>query len=783
MLGFGPCVESDFEEAPPTDVVQEPETPAPPPSLSLSELQEWPPASAEAASAAALRAGLAAYALADFEAALQSFERAVEGNVAPQLVAWKRGQTLERLGRVDEAITVWASIPEGARLAGDARLAAAAAQHRAEAPAASLKTLESFPELDDQGPANSAQLRAELLRGKALIARGEGGDRNLAYQACARAWAHAGSSSSVAAEAESCLELLAEEVPEENRRGLSELSLHAAGLGRSHSNSSVIALLEAEEQGLEESHTDAPVIACRGKLELGRAWHKKRKYSQSIPRLRWAAENCPEGDAIIRAHYLLAQSLQRGGKTSEAIKAWKTLSERWPEHRFADDGLFHAGEIQLRGGKLDEARASFSGLAEKFPEGDMVPSGLWGMAWAAIEAKQPGEALEWLKKQAALAPDGPHHERVLQARYWIARLLLDEANETSDSSLKGEALAKLSAIATDAPFNWYGLLAFWRVHQEAPQRAADLALEVRGVIEKVRSGPLRPDTFVYEREFDERPGFREGLQLLRSGLHDHAVTEIRFALGRSPWNRWSTDTLLLGAALLQDAGAPNFGHELLRRKFKKAMPGLSPEERAIWVHAFPTAFGDEIATAAAEHPFDRWLFQGLVRDESAFTSTVRSWAGAMGLSQLMWGTAKESARKMGIGKITRSMLSDPALNLKIGSWYLSRLHSRWKGHLALAIGSYNAGPGAEKRWVDARGDYPLDAYVETIPFKQTRLYTKHVYASYQTYYALYGEDNGPFVPLRTGLVRAAIDIPDPKIERKQETGSDNEAPNKETATP
>jgi soluble lytic murein transglycosylase len=642
-------------------------------------------------------------------------------------------------------------------------LAQAQAQHEAGDPAASLKSLDFFPELGVDRPENNAQLRAELLRGKALIARAEEGDRNLAYQACARAWSHAGGRASVAIASQSCLDLLASEVPADDRLGLAQLSLHAKGLGRGHSNAAVIKLLADKDESFEALLETEPAVACRGKLELGRAWHKKRKYTQSLPRLSWAAEHCPSGEAQIRAHYLLAQGLQRAGRDAEAIATWTTIADRWPEHRFADDGLFHAGEIELRRGEPKKARAAFTAMAKRFPQGDMVPSGLWGMAWAAIEAGEHDEALNWLTQQAALEADGPHHERVLQARYWKSRLLLDLADESKDAAGRDQALKQLDRIALDAPFNWYGLLAFWRVERADPERATKLATQVRDVIDGIRSGPEAPERFVFEREFAQRPGFEEGIQLLRSGLPKAAVVELRFALGPKPWDRWASNTLLLGAEILGQAGAPNFGHELLRRNFRTSQPSLSAADRALWVHAYPLAFADEIATASAAHPFDRWLFQGLVREESAFTASVKSWAGAMGLSQLMWATAKECARKMGLGKITRSMLNDPALNLKIGSWYLARLHDRWDGHLALAIGSYNAGPGAENRWVKARGDLPVDAFVETIPFKQTRLYTKHVYASYQTYYALYGEDHGPFVPLRVGPVRAAIDEADPAL--------------------
>ena len=770
LVAVGPCVEADLNK-PEDEATPTPEPKVAPPSLTSSDLGPWTPGSPQDLAANHLRGGLTAFAEGDFERALSELTLADnDAAVAPQLVAWKRGGALARMGRLPEAIEAWAAIPDTGRLGPQARLAQAQAHYDAGDLPASLSSLQSFPKLDDSGPTSPTHLKAELLRGKTLLASGTAPSRLLAHEACSRAWAHSGGVASATAASRACLDSLKKEAPEDQRLGLEEISHHAVGLGRSHSNAAVIELLSAEDKAFESLRTESPDVACRGKLELGRAWHKKRKYGESLPRLTWAAKHCPEGDARIRAHYLLAQGLQRAGRTKEAIAAWTTISDQWPAHRFADDGLFHAGEIALQSGDLTSAKEAFTSMALRFPEGDMVPSGLWGMAWAAIESDDRKEALTWLGKQAALESNGPHFERVLQARYWSARLLLDTADAANEPSsaeaeaLRNDALNQLASIALDAPFNWYGLLAFWRLHLASPERAGDLAPQVREVIDGIRGASSIPDRLVFEQAFADRPGFNEGLDLLRSGLSEAAVTELRFALGKRPWDRWSSDTLLLGAVLLSRAGAPNFSHELLRRDFKKSPPGLKPTDRPLWVHAYPTAFGQEISTAAAAHPFDRRLCQGLVREESAFPATVRSWAGAMGLSQLMWATAKESARKMGIGKITRGMLSDPALNLKIGSWYLGRLHSRWDGHLALAIGSYNAGPGAENRWVKARGHLPLDAYVETIPFKQTRLYTKHVYASYQTYYALYGEDHGPFVPVRVGPVAAAISESDPKIE-------------------
>ncbi|MEE2828727.1 MAG: transglycosylase SLT domain-containing protein [Myxococcota bacterium] len=738
-------------------------TPEPPPEFSPEELQPWAEGDPRAAAARHLQQGIRAYAEGKFETAVTELDSArTVASIAPNLVAWTLGNALLRLDRPEEAEQAWANIGTGSRQGPRAQLARIQIALDGEDAARALELLEAFPELNSSGPDNRSQLRAELLRSRAFRTRGEADDIALAYAACARAWAHSAGVASVSVEADACLDALEERIPAAARKGLAQAGLRARGLGRAHSNRSVIKLLGEEEKALRKRVTSEPETACRGLLELGRAWHKERKYSESVPRLRWASEHCPEGDERIRAHYLLAQSLQRGGRADEAIEAWRQVTTQWPEHRFADDGLFHRGEIQLRRGDLEEARKSFTELAERFPNGDMVPAGLWGMAWSSIEAGEIEEALNWLALQASAEERGPRHEWVLQARYWTARLHLDQAQQTEDALLRETALSELAELAMDAPFNWYGLLAFWRLEQADRSRAEATAPRVRARIDALRSGPELPESFPYEREFMDHPGATEGIDLLRSGLNKEAQAEIRFALGTKPWTRWNSDTIFLASWILAESGAQNHSHSILRRSFSQGWPSIEPRDRSRWNYAYPTAFRTEITAATKDYSWSHWTFQGLVREESAFSPGIKSWAGAMGLSQLMWATAKGTARKMGLEGITRRGLSDPELNLKIGSYYFNGLHRRWKGHLALAMGSYNAGPGAVKRWVDARGDLPLDAWVETIPFKQTRLYTKHVYASYQTYYALYDEARAPFVPLRVGVVNEAIGAGDPE---------------------
>ena len=98
-------------------------------------------------------------------------------------------------------------------------------------------------------------------------------------------------------------------------------------------------------------------------------------------------------------------------------------------------------------------------------------------------------------------------------------------------------------------------------------------------------------------------------------------------------------------------------------------------------------------THSANVPSGRgWsLVHGITRQESSFDQGAVSHAGARGMMQLMPGTAREQAGKMGIGYDYGRLTSDPNYNVMLGSAYFQRLVNMWDGNYPLAVASYNAG--------------------------------------------------------------------------------------------
>src|SRR5690606_24732576 len=122
---------------------------------------------------------------------------------------------------------------------------------------------------------------------------------------------------------------------------------------------------------------------------------------------------------------------------------------------------------------------------------------------------------------------------------------------------------------------------------------------------------------------------------------------------------------------------------------------------------------------------------GITRQESSFDRSAVSHAGARGMMQLMPGTAREQAGKMGLAYDFGRLTTDPNYNVSLGSAYYARLLNSWGGNHVLAVASYNAGAGNVRKWVRAYGDprqpnVDVIRWIERIPFMETRGYVQRV---------------------------------------------------------
>lgn len=129
------------------------------------------------------------------------------------------------------------------------------------------------------------------------------------------------------------------------------------------------------------------------------------------------------------------------------------------------------------------------------------------------------------------------------------------------------------------------------------------------------------------------------------------------------------------------------------------------------------------------------LVYSIIRQESAFNKDARSFADAYGLMQIIPERAKKLSRKHRIPYRRAEDLYNIQVNTGLGSNYLNDL-IKLLGKMPMAIGSYNAGESAMKRWVKSRFNGDIEEFIEDVPYKETKKYIKLVLRNFEIYKAL-----------------------------------------------
>ena len=155
----------------------------------------------------------------------------------------------------------------------------------------------------------------------------------------------------------------------------------------------------------------------------------------------------------------------------------------------------------------------------------------------------------------------------------------------------------------------------------------------------------------------------------------------------------------------------NARHQIKRQEFFKV---------------YPHFYDELVEKYCRDYKVSQAVMYALIRSESFFDADVMSSAGAVGLTQLMELTASDIARRF---KLQDYSLTDPETNIRFGTYYLANLISRCDNSPLLGFFSYNAGITRVRRWLQSsliefgkKSNMPLDLFLETLPFAETREY-------------------------------------------------------------
>jgi len=279
----------------------------------------------------------------------------------------------------------------------------------------------------------------------------------------------------------------------------------------------------------------------------------------------------------------------------------------------------------------------------------------------------------------------------------------------------------------------------------------------RSLYYRLMSATFLGETFIALPEAGGRDSPRGESDAVRFllGFFENGADEFAMPYIRAMENRLSLDELRHVAEALAASGNYLASITMITRFTRREDFHFSQLTRRDWELWYPRPFGDMIERYSRLVGIEPALMFALVRAESAFMPSIVSHAGAVGLTQLMPATAVDTAERIrrqggpdfrvaagGVGN-TNLDLNDPAVNLHIGTTYLGILNERL-GDPMLALLAYNGGTGRVRSWrngeVQALGfNLPIDLFLETVPFPETRNYGRGVTSAAAIYRKLYFE--------------------------------------------
>ena len=133
----------------------------------------------------------------------------------------------------------------------------------------------------------------------------------------------------------------------------------------------------------------------------------------------------------------------------------------------------------------------------------------------------------------------------------------------------------------------------------------------------------------------------------------------------------------------------------------------------------------------------------LIRQESMFTPTATSGAGARGLMQVMPEVGRAVARALKFPVWDPVLLYQPDVNVQLGMAHLGELDERYPAAPAKVLAAYNAGASRVERWSDKRGVADPEMFIERIPYVETRGYVRIIGRNLDFYRALYDWTSRP----------------------------------------
>jgi soluble lytic murein transglycosylase len=474
------------------------------------------------------------------------------------------------------------------------------------------------------------------------------------------------------------------------------------------------------------SGDDAELVGIR----LGECDYFERRYRQALDGL---AQYEDGASRRAEARFFIASATRAMGLDEEYVSRVRQLAAEFPDSTWAADALDGLASFYILANDDASAADVFALVFERFASSRRFERAAWKLGWWRYRNGDYQAAASVFERAAAQAPRSDHRPAWV---YWAGRA----RDQISDRT---QANARFELVTVDYLNSYYGRMAATILEARGlePGRLSSLADRSLGRADGrgggddegdvPRTGPVPPQTAASSGP----PNGDIIRTLLSVQLYDLANDELQYA--RRVWGRSSQLDATL-AWVYGRQGDLRRGINAMKQAYPQYIASGGEELPADVLRViFPLDYWDIIRRHAAARDLDPYLVVALVAQESSFSPAVRSPANAWGLMQLLPSTGRRLARAERVRRYSTAMLTNPEVNVRLGTRHLASLVDRFGGvHYALA--SYNAGEQRIVRWKAERPGLDRDEFIDDIPFPETQTYVKKILGTAEDYRRLYG---------------------------------------------
>lgn len=527
---------------------------------------------------------------------------------------------------------------------------------------------------------------------------------------------------------------------------------------------------------------------CQTDFLKARATYRIRKTRSKAQALyeNVASKCTSEASSLLRRKSLYAMGKRNfdTNKLDASAEHFRTLLLDYPKASHADDAILYLARIAREKGEVAREKELVALAIDNHPTGDM----LFEIVWEHLEELVYTDAHQaFLDALAALKL--PEHD---EQYYSQGRLAYFKARALMNLGSKEDALTTWRETWLKYPFSFYGYLSYLRAVQGGIDQSK-LALFPKtnpaADTQKPSEQGLPPITLGTEQDatldamharlwplslpwLETPAGILARHDLFDFAARQEVAQQRAMSASSSPQtgeseeddteegdeelspSREALSSWRL-AWLHHNAGHYHISHNIVRRQIPGRPWRFEDEviQRRAWEIAWPMPYASPVEQAVTlentqyrerDDETTRLLAAfplSIMREESSFIEDIVSYAGALGLMQLMLATARDHDDDLDSNPVTKEELLTAKVNIRVGVDHLFALARRMNNHPVMMAAAYNAGAGAVRSWLKDPRSKEIGLWVEDIPYFQARNYSKRVLGSYIAYQWLLGHDS------------------------------------------